>query len=267
MQPKVLVLTGYGINCEEETAFAFERAGAKSEIIHVNDLIDGVRKMATYQILAIPGGFSYGDDTGSGNAMANRIKNNVEDQVLRFVQMNKLVIGICNGFQVLTNLGLVPALDGKVGERQAALDRNDSARYTDRWVWLRRASNKCVWTRGIELLHTPIAHGEGKFTVSDENLKKLQANDQIAWQYVHEDGSPAAGEWPFNPNGARADIAGVCDPTGRVLGMMPHPERFMHVTNEDGWTLKKELARRAKKSLPSEGEGMKVFRNAVEYFK
>ncbi|PIZ73843.1 phosphoribosylformylglycinamidine synthase I [Candidatus Peregrinibacteria bacterium CG_4_10_14_0_2_um_filter_43_11] len=266
MEPKALIITGYGINCEEETAFVFQKSGATAEIVHVNDLIDGTKEMNDYQILAIPGGFSYGDDTGSGNGMANRINNNLGEKILAFAREDKLAIGICNGFQVLANLGLVPALDGKYGQRQAALDWNDSARYQDRWVWLKRKSEKCVWTKGIDLIHTPIAHGEGKFTMNEELLKKLADNDQIVFQYVREDGSPANGEFPVNPNGSIMDIAGITDPSGRILGMMPHPERFMHMTNEENWTLKKEQAKREGKALPEEGAGMRLFKNAVAYF-
>ncbi|MFH1012121.1 MAG: phosphoribosylformylglycinamidine synthase I [Candidatus Peregrinibacteria bacterium] len=266
MKPKALILTGYGINCEEETAFAFERAGGEAEVVHVNDLIDGVKKMDDFQILAVPGGFSYADDTGAGNALANRIKNNLGDQLIQFVQSDKLAIGICNGFQVLTNLGLVPALEEKYGERQAALAWNDNARYTDRWVWLKASSKKCVWTKGLSLLHCPIAHGEGKFTMPEEGLDLLENSDQVVFRYVREDGGTSKGKFPFNPNGSLRDIAGVCDPSGRVLGMMPHPERFLHVTHEENWTLKRELAKREGKVLPNEGFGLQIFKNGVDYF-
>ncbi|MFH0820200.1 MAG: phosphoribosylformylglycinamidine synthase subunit PurQ [Candidatus Peregrinibacteria bacterium] len=267
MKPHVLVLTGYGINCEEETAFVFQRAGGVSRVVHVNDLIDGIVKLDDFQILAIPGGFSYGDDTGAGNALANRIKNNLGEFIFNFVRSDKLVIGICNGCQMLANLGLVPAIGGRYSERQVVFDRNDNARYTDRWVWLKSSSKKCVWTHGVKLLHAPIAHGEGKLVAPPEILKAIQKNDQIAFRYVHEDGSPAMGKSPINPNGAMLDIAALTDPSGRVMGIMPHPERFMTLTNEDGWTLKRELAKRKGKYLPAEGAGMQVFRNGVAYFK
>lgn len=266
MQPKAIIITGYGINCEEETAFAFTRAGAESQIVHINDLIDDSKHLSDYQILAIPGGFSYGDDTGSGNALANRIKNNIGEKILDFIKRDTLTFGICNGFQVLVNLGLLPALGGKYGERQAALDRNDSARYQDRWVWVKNSSSKCIWAKNIDLLHVPIGHGEGKFVMPEDSLKRLRDDDQIVFTYAHEDGRPAHGVFPINPNGALMDIAGVCDVTGRVLGMMPHPDRFLHATNEDGWTLKKELLKRDDKSLSDEGEGMKIFRNGIHYF-
>lgn len=266
MKPKALVITGYGINCEEETAFAFERAGAQSRIAHVNDVIDGLVKMEDFQMLAVPGGFSYGDDTGAGNALANRIKNNLGDHLVRFVKADKLAIGICNGFQVLTNLGLVPAMGEKYGERQAALDRNDNARYTDRWVWIKARSANCVWTKGIDLLHAPIAHGEGKFTMPEDQLDALEATNQVAFTYVDETGAPANGVFPANPNGALRDIAGISDPSGRVLGLMPHPERFLFATNEENWTLKREQAERAGRPFGNEGAGLQIFRNGVNYF-
>ncbi|MBU1992286.1 MAG: phosphoribosylformylglycinamidine synthase I [Patescibacteria group bacterium] len=266
MKPKVLVLTGYGINCEEETAYCFEQKGGQAEIVHVNDLIDGHKKLDNYQIMAVPGGFSYGDDTGSGNAMANRIKNNLGDKFLKFAQQDKLMIGICNGFQILTNLGVVPALNQEYGKRQAVLMHNKTARYECRWVHLKNTSQKCIWTRGINIIHLPIAHGEGNFYTEPETLAEMKKGDQIAFKYVNADGSIADGIFPINPNGALEDIAGITDPTGRILGMMPHPERFNCFTNENGWELTKEMLLRSGGKLPVEGAGMKVFENAVGYF-
>lgn len=266
MKPQVLVLTGYGINCEEETAFAFRQAKAQARVVHVNDLIDGLVKLDDFQILAIPGGFSYGDDTGAGNALANRIKNNLGEAIFNFVRADKLAIGICNGCQVLANLGLVPAMESHYSERQVVFDRNDNARYTDRWVWLKRVSGKCVWTKGIKMLHVPIAHGEGKLVAPPEILKALEKNDQIAFQYVFEDSKPTKGIYPANPNGSMLDIAGLTDPNGRVLGVMPHPERNLTATNEEGWTLQKEILRRRGKKLTSDGAGLQIFKNGVDYF-
>lgn len=266
MKPKSLIITGYGINCEEETAKVFELAGAISEIVHVNDLIDGTKKLDNYQIMVFPGGFSYGDDTGSGNAMANKIKNNFQDKFLDFARQDKLIAGLCNGFQIIANLGIVPALDNDYGKRSVALMHNTQARYECRWIYLKNASKKCIWTRGIDILHIPVAHGEGNFYTDTETLKQIKKGDQVVWKYVKEDGSPAKQEFPFNPNGAMEDIAGICDPSGRILGMMPHPERFNCFVNEDGWTMEKEKLIRVGKKLPKEGEGLKLFKNAVEYF-
>ncbi len=266
-KPKVLVLTGYGINCDDETAFAFQKAGARAEVVHVNDLIDGRRKLADYQVLSFPGGFSYGDDTGSGNALASRIRNNLWRELERFVSADKLVLGICNGFQVMVNLGLLPALNGRCGMREVALVHNDTARYECRWVELGVASRKCVLTRGIKRWRAPVAHGEGKFYARPTVLKKLERAGQVALRYLGADGKPAKRVFPHNPNGALNDIAGICDVSGRLLGMMPHPERNIHFTHRDDWTLLKEKYRRAGKNIPEEGEGMAIFRNAVDYFR
>ena len=266
MSAKALIITGYGINCEEETALCFKKAGANAEIVHINDIIDGNKKLNDYQIMAFPGGFSYGDDTGSGNALANKIKNNLNDDILNFAQEDKLIIGICNGFQILANLGLIPATDLKFGERQAALMHNRTARFECHWIHLKNNSNKCIWTKDIEQIHLPIAHGEGNFYTNDETLEKMKADDQIVFRYIKPDGSAANQELPHNPNGAMEDIAGVCDPSGRILGMMPHPERFNSFTNENGWELKKEKLIREGKDLPTDGAGLKLFKNAVNYF-
>ena len=266
MAVKALILTGYGINCDEETAFAFKKAGGSSQIVHVNDLIKQPNMLKDFQVLAFPGGFSYGDDTGSGNALANKIRTNLWEDIMQFIKEEKLVLGICNGFQVIANLGLLPGLEGNYGERNIALAHNNTARYECRWVSIKNFSKKCVFTKGIEELNLPVAHGEGKFTASEETLKKLADNDQIVFKYTKE-GKPAQEEFPFNPNGAMQDIAGICDSTGRVFGMMPHPERSMFFTQQNDWSLQKELLKRQGKSLPEDALGIKVFKNAVDFFK
>ncbi len=264
-KPKVLVLTGYGINCDEETQFAFERAGARAERVHVNDLISRDKKIADYQIFAFPGGFSYGDDTGSGNALAGRIRNHLWGDVENFVQEGKLVIGICNGFQVLTRLGLLPAIDKKYGTPQVALVHNDNARYTDRWVDL-KFSGHGPWTGVIDEIMVPIAHGEGKLYADAETLHILRREDLIAARYV--DGAACKYQClEPNPNGSLDDIAGLTDESGRVFGLMPHPERAIDFTHLPNWTLLKEKYRRAHKKIPDEGPGMQIFRNGVNYFK
>lgn len=261
-----LVLTGYGINCDEETAFAFERAGASAKIVHINDLIAQPKMLKEFQIFAFPGGFSYGDDTGSGNALANKIRNNLWQDLLEFIDSQKLVIGICNGFQVIANLGLLPGINKKYGERTIALAHNNTARYECRWVALKNFSKKCVFTKGIKQIRLPVAHGEGKFTADKKILKQLNANDQIVFTYT-KNSKPANGEFPFNPNGAMLDIAGICDASGRVFGLMPHPERNIFFTQQDDWAMQKELLKRKGKALPEESDGMKIFRNAVGFFK
>lgn len=266
MIPKALIITGYGINSEEETALCFNKTGSQAEIVHINDLINKDKKLNDYQILAFPGGFSYGDDTGSGNALANKIKNNLYDEIIKFAQEDKLIIGICNGFQILTNLGLTPATNNQYGKVETALMHNKTVKLQCRWVYLKNNSEKCIWTKGIDIIHLPIAHGEGNFYTEAETLKKMHENKQIVFKYVNQDGSPANGEFPANPNGAMEDIAGICDESGRIFGLMPHPERFNNFTNEEGWTLKKETLIREGKEIPKDGAGLKIFENAAKYF-
>src|SRR3989344_1522485 len=262
--PNVLALTGYGINCDEETKFAFEKAGARADIVHINEIIDGPKRLGDYQILAFPGGFSYGDDTGSGNALANRIRNNLLAEVQRFVDNDNLTMGICNGFQVMVNLGLLPALGGNYGERRVALVHNDSARYIDRWVDLQFQGNS-PWAKGIKIMSVPIAHGEGKFFADDSTLAELREKGLIAARYV-------SGEicdyqsLPANPNGSLDDIAGITDESGRLIGLMPHPERAIDFTHLPHWTLLKEQYKREGRELPPEGPGLKIFENAVKNF-
>ena len=261
----VLVLTGYGINCDEETKFAFESAGAKADIVHINDLISGKKKLLDYQILAFPGGFSYGDDTGSGYALANKIRNHLWGELTEFINKGNLAIGICNGFQVMVNLGLLPSLGGKYGERQTALMHNDSARYLDRWVDL-EFTGKSPWTKGIGKISVPIAHGEGKFFAEKNVLDEIEKKGLIAAKYVKGD-ICAYQNLQANPNGSARDIASVTDETGRLIGMMPHPERAMFFTQLPNWTYLKEKLVREGKKVPKEAAGLKIFQNGVDYFK
>lgn len=253
--PKILVISGYGLNCEEETAYAFNLAGGEARIVHINDLISGTHKLKNYQILALGGGFAYGDDTGSGRAYANKLVNHLQHELAEFTQKDKLVIGICNGFQITTHTKLLPG----------TLVHNQSARYLDRWVDLKVANNS-PWLKNITNFSIPIAHGEGNYYVSPTELRKLQQNHQIALRYVK-------GEictWqnlPANPNGSTDNIAGVTDKSGRILGLMPHPERAMFFTHLPNWTYLKEKYSRAGQSLPQYGPGLQIFRNGVQYFK
>jgi len=264
MKPKTLVLAAYGINCDEETKFAFERAGAEAELVHVNDLIDGHKKLSDYQILAFPGGFSYGDDTGAGKALANRIENHLREGVRDFISKEGLVIGICNGFQVMTNLGLLPGIEGNYGERKVALIDNDSSRFDCRWVDL-EFNPRSPWTQRLKRMSLPIAHGEGKFYTDSETLRKLHERKLVAATYVS--GEICQSELlPANPNGSLDDIACLIDESGRILGLMPHPERAVDFTQLPNWTLLKEQYRRSGREIPNEGPGIKIFRNGVNYF-
>ncbi len=265
--PKVIVLTGYGINCEEETAFAFEKSGAHPVIVHINDLIDNKAMLKNSEIFVFPGGFSYGDDTGSGKALANKIKNNLIDELESFISRDTLMLGICNGFQVMVNLGIVPALGGFSKEAQVSLEHNVSSRYQCRWIDLEiNQKSPSIFTKGISRLHIPVAHGEGNFFAPDETIESIMKKNLCVMQYVKSDGSPANGEFPFNPNGSMNDIASICDESGRVMGMMPHPERGMFFTQRDDWTGIKEKHLRSGQPVPEESDGMMIFKNAVKYF-
>jgi phosphoribosylformylglycinamidine synthase I len=265
-KPKALILTGYGINCDYETEFAFNQAGARAERVHINDLILGQKKLSEYQILAFPGGFSYGDDIGGGKVLAIKTKTNLGDELERFIEEEKLIIGVCNGFQAMVKYGLLPALNNNWRTQANTLSFNDSGRFEDRWVYLKRVSDKCIFTRGIERIYLPIAHGEGKFFAAKDTLKSLNDNQQVVFKYSDEEGRPAGGKFPFNPNGSLKDIAAICDVSGRIFGIMPHPERFLHFTNHPRWPYLKERLKRKGKSVPEIGDGLKVFQNAVDYF-
>jgi phosphoribosylformylglycinamidine synthase subunit PurQ / glutaminase len=264
VKPNVIVLTGFGLNCEEETAFAFEKVGGSAKIVHLADLIDKTYKLSDYQILAIPGGFSYGDHTGSGNAFASKMKNHLQDEVLEFARQDKLAIGICNGFQIMTRLGLLPAVNNNYSEAQGALLHNDSARYTTRWVDL-SFSGKSPWVTDLRRVSVPIAHGEGKWHVSPDVLVDMKKKDMIAAKYIHGNICKYQ-DLAANPNGSLESIAAVTDESKRIIGMMPHPERAIEFTQLPNWTLIKETCKREGKEVPKEGDGLAVFRNGVNYF-
>ena len=267
-KPNVLVLTGFGLNCDHETAYAFELAGAAAKRAHINALIAGDVRLDDFQILAFGGGFSWGDDHGAGVIQALRLKTNIGDRLLDFVAAQKLVIGICNGFQTLVNLGLLPGIDGDYTRRSVALTYNDCGNFRDQWVRLKIDSDSaCVFTRDMQTLELPVRHGEGKFYAPSETLRTLADSHQIVLQYAMPDGQSAKGAFPHNPNGSLADIAGICDPSGRVFGLMPHPEAYNHVTNHPVWTRQMEKNKRAgKRGGSMRGEGIRIFENAVTYF-
>ncbi|MFA6239743.1 MAG: phosphoribosylformylglycinamidine synthase subunit PurQ [Candidatus Hydrogenedentales bacterium] len=256
---RTLILTGFGINCDGETTEAFKRAGADAVRVHLNDVIPNPEVLERFQILAVPGGFSFGDDVASGKIFANRLRYRLGEALQQFVADGKLVIGICNGFQVLVKMGMLPMRSGAF-EQEVTLTQNDSGRFENRWICLSKAPNtKCVWLKGIDRLELPVRHGEGKFIPRDNDvLKALADSGQVALRYCRLDGAPARGEFPVNPNGAIDDIAGICDPSGRVFGLMPHPEAYVDRTNHPRWT---------REDLPEEGAGLQVFRNAVEYIR
>lgn len=266
---KVLVLAGYGLNCDHETAYAFELAGAKAERIHINSLIDGSVSLDSYQILVFGGGFSWGDDHGAGVVQAVRLKTHIGDRISEFVREGNLVLGICNGFQTLVNLGLLPGIDNDYGKRSVALTFNDCGNFRNDWVSVTvNPSSPCIFTRGFERIDLPIRHGEGKFYTDDSILDRLIQDNQVVIQYATPEGDPAKGTFPFNPNGSIHDIAGICDPSGRIFGLMPHPEAFNHRTNHPDWTRIKELHKRDKRTIDSgPAAGIRMFQNAVEFIR
>ena len=265
----VMVLTGYGLNCDHETAYAFGLAGARAERVHINSLIDRAVKLEDYQILVFIGGFSWGDDHGAGVIQAVRLKTSIGDQLINFVEKGNLVLGICNGFQSLVNLGLLPGLARNYSQRLVALTFNDCGNFRDQWVALRvNPTSPCIFTRGIDLAELPVRHGEGKFFAAPATLTNLWQNNQVALQYVLPDGQPAQGRFPFNPNGSVDDIAGICDATGRIFGLMPHPEAYNHPTNHPDWTRRKEFARQRDVSWQTEiPVGIRMLQNGVDYFR
>lgn len=256
-KPKVCVLLAAGINRDYDAVCAFEKAGAQVERVHVNTLASCEKTLKEYQILMFPGGFSFGDDIASGKVLANKLKYKLLDQILEFISDGKLIFGVCNGFQVMVKLGLLPGFDGDYRSQLTTLTFNDSGKFEDRWVYLKVNPNSdCIFTRGIDgLLYVPVCHGEGKFVVkNEETLNRICSNQQIVVQYVDAEGSFTG--YPFNPNGSVNNIAGICDETGRVFGMMPHPEDFVRRTHHPRWT---------REDLPESGSGLKFFINAVEY--
>lgn len=258
---KVLVLRTAGTNCDKEMAFAFQKSGAKTDLVHINSLLEGKTDLKKYHILAVPGGFTYGDDIESGRILANELRFKLAVPLQKFIDDGKLVIGVCNGFQILTKAGILPGPtkdQDKNMSQTATLTNNDSGKFEDRWVHL-KVNQSSVWTKGLkEIVYFPVAHAEGKFIPQDESLlNALKQNGQIVFKYVSSEGRKP--KYPENPNGSTEDIAGVTDRTGRILGLMPHPERHFLFAQHPSWT-------RLKKN-GEYGDGAKIFQNGVDYVK
>jgi phosphoribosylformylglycinamidine synthase I len=249
----VLVLRGPGTNCDQETAYAFQQAGAVTSLCHINQLIRRERRLADCQILVIPGGFTYGDDIAAGRVLANELKIKLGDEIRQLVDNGGLILGICNGFQVMVKAGILPDIRNQAAP-PLTLATNDSAKFECRWVnLLAEKKSPCVFTQGVDSLYLPVAHGEGKVVTDIRGLREINA----VLYYADESGSTQAG-YPHNPNGSMNNIAGVCDPTGRIFALMPHPERHIRFTQHPQWTRKK----------PKDyGDGFSIFRNAVKFAK
>lgn len=264
-----LILSGNGINCERETAFACKAAGAdQAEIVPIWNLLAGEKQLSDYNLLCLPGGFMDGDDLGSARAAANYFRHaritgkdrRLWDDLQDFIAAGKLVCGICNGFQLLVKLGVLPGLDSGAAEQSVTLTNNDSGRFEDRWVELSADSRSpCVFTRGLTRLPLPVRHGEGKLAARPEILTALAERHQIPLRYIDAlTGNPTMA-YPANPNGSPDGIAALCNPSGRVFGLMPHPECYTHRTHHPRWT--------RMPNLPEEGMGLRLFRNAVEFLR
>jgi phosphoribosylformylglycinamidine synthase len=252
-EPLALVLRAAGTNCERETAWTLRHAGADAQILHVNELLAAPERLLEYQLLAIPGGFSYGDDLGSGVVFANQLRTRLKPQIERFIEDGRLILGICNGFQVLLRAGLLTGRDVFDNPPRATLAWNLSGRYEDRWVDLRIVSEKTPFVSGRKVVSYPVAHAEGRFVADDSVLDELEQDQQIVFQYVDQTGKPTQ-DFPFNPNGSARAIAGICSKSGQVLGLMPHPERNVRHFHHPEW----------KRMAPREyGDGFELFQNAV----
>jgi phosphoribosylformylglycinamidine synthase subunit PurQ / glutaminase len=259
-RPRVLVLRAPGTNCDQETAFAFEQAGAEAVRLHINQLIERPQLGQNYQMLCLPGGFSYGDDIAAGKILALTLEHHLQDLLATYREQDRLVLGICNGFQVLMRLGIL--FDTPAGEQPpATLYWNSHGRFEDRWVHLEVRSHQCPFLNGIDRLFLPMAHAEGRVVFQDAAAADaLEHDGQLAIRYAPADGPSGDRilDFPTNPNGAERNIAGMCDPSGRILGLMPHPERFLFGTQHPYWT--------RLDPLPEHGAGVRLFQNAVDYF-
>jgi phosphoribosylformylglycinamidine synthase I len=261
-KPRVLILHADGTNRDHDAAQAFELAGAEADIVHLNQLRAGEKLWNDYQLLTVPGGFSYADALGAGKLLALDLNTYFMEEVRHFVESGKPVIGICNGFQALVKSGILPDQQSAISNQQsvrnsaATLTFNAGGHFECRWVTLKPRSPTCLWTRGLtDLIECPIAHGEGRFMLNNPaDLAALIAHDQIALSYAQRDGTPADGAYPINPNGSIGDIAGVCNPRGNVLGLMPHPEDHIFPYQHPRWT-----------RGAGGHSGLKLFENGVRY--
>jgi len=252
---KAVVLRAAGINCDRETECALELAGAVAERVHINRIIEDKAVLERYQILVIPGGFSYGDDVAAGRILANQMVHHLSDVLRKFVDDGKLVLGICNGFQVLVKAGMLPGNESAFRQQSVTITYNDSGKFEDRWVYLSPQTDRCVFVEPRRQIYLPVAHGEGKVVAKDaEALEQLSSDGHIAFKYVDKQGDE--GNYPVNPNGSMASIAGLTDSTGRVMGLMPHPERYVRPTQHPHWSRLKGKA---------DADGMTIFNNAVRY--
>ena len=254
-KPQALVLRAAGTNCERETAWTLEAAGAQATILHINELMHAPKRLQEFQLCVIPGGFSYGDDLGSGVVFANQLRTRLKGAIEKYIETGNLMLGICNGFQVLLKAGLLTGKDVFEDPPRATLTWNLTGRYGDRWVDLRIVSERTPFVSGRKIVSFPVAHAEGRFVAPQALLDELEADNQVVFQYVDTSGRPTQ-EFPFNPNGSERAIAGICSKSGQVLGLRPHPERNVRHFHHPEWT------RMPKREW---GDGYEIFVNAVKH--
>ncbi len=260
----VLILTGYGVNCEAESRHAWELAGGEPHLVHLNDFLAEPKMLNNYKVLMFIGGFSFGDHMGSGLVMAIRLKHKVRDYLQKFIEDGNLILGICNGFQVMVKMGLLPGLNGEYFTQKVTLTHNDCGFFQNFWVGIAfNPKSPCVFTRNINILPLPIRHGEGKFFTADlDVLNEIEKKHLAVCRYIDLRTAQPTMLFPDNPNGSQNAIAGICDPTGRIFGMMPHPEAYLFPENHPNWQMQKFDG-----TLPPVGAGVLIFRNAVSYLK
>jgi phosphoribosylformylglycinamidine synthase len=260
----VLIITGYGLNCEAESKHAWELAGARAEFVHFNDLLERPSRLHNFAALMFVGGFSYGDHMTSGHVFALRTRHRMSEALDRFIRDGKLILGVCNGFQIMVKIGLLPGLDDEYFSQKLSIMQNDCGVFQNRWVRLRFEENtKCVFTRGISFLPVPVRHGEGKvFTLDKAFMQRVENEGCIPCRYADWTTGEPTQKFPDNPNGSLNAIAGICDPSGRIFGMMPHPESYLYPENHPQWEVQKQRG-----VLPEQGLGLAMFRNAVDYLK
>lgn len=260
MKPKVIIITGYGVNCEAESFYAWKLAGAKPSLVHINDLLINPDQILHYNIIMFIGGFSYGDHMTSGHVFAQRIKQHMQESLSKFISQGKLILGICNGFQVMTKIGLLPGLNNEFFTQKVSLIQNDCGSFQNFWVNIKEnKKSPCVFTKDINTVSLPIRHGEGKlFTLEKNIIKEIEKNNCVPVRYVDANDLPTQ-DFPNNPNGSINAIAGLCNPSGRIFGMMPHPEAYLFPENYPHWDMQK-----VKMNLPDHGLGLLFFRNAIQ---
>jgi phosphoribosylformylglycinamidine synthase len=263
MKPKIIIITGYGVNCEAESSRAWELAGAEPVRVHLNDLLDNPAQLGGFQGLMFIGGFSYGDHMTSGHVFALRVKHHLREELQKFIDDQKIILGVCNGFQTMTKIGLLPGLNSEYFDPKVSLMQNDCGHFQNFWVNLKFEQNSpCIFTKGIDTMPMPVRHGEGKIFTTDKTvIEQIEQLGCAAARYADASGNPTA-DFPANPNGSLNAIAGLCDPTGRIFGLMPHPEAYLFPENHPNWDVQKLNG-----TLPAQGLGLKLFENGVKFLK